>query len=86
MPRWTPEARQKQSELIRKVRPWEKSTGPRTPEGKANSSKNRGGYSEAYFPGYGLVRVSSRQYKRLRNERDKLLKKLWVNGFFKSSI
>lgn len=86
MPRWTPEARKKQSELIRKVRPWEKSTGPQTLEGKAISSKNRGGYSEVYFPGRGLARVNSPKYKKLRKEREKLLKKLWANGVFKSSI
>jgi hypothetical protein len=27
--------------MIRRWRPWEKSTGPRTPEGKARSSMNR---------------------------------------------
>ena len=30
-----------QAELIRSWRPWEKSTGARTPEGKARSSQNR---------------------------------------------
>jgi len=86
MPRWTDEARLKQSELIRKVRPWEKSTGPRTPKGKAISSKNRGGYSKAYFPQHGWVRVGSPQYKRLRRQREQLLKKLWIKGFFTSSV
>ena len=37
----TPEHRQLRSELIRRWRPWERSTGPRTPEGKARSSRNR---------------------------------------------
>jgi hypothetical protein len=37
---WTPERRAKQREIIRQSKPWEKSTGPRTPEGKAVSSKN----------------------------------------------
>ncbi len=81
MPRWTDEARLKQSELICKVRPWEKSTGPRTPKGKAVSRKNRGGYALEYFPGHGLVRFGSPQYKRLCKQRDLLLKKLWINGF-----
>ena len=40
MPRWTPESRAKQAELIRTWRPWEQSTGPKTPEGKAVSSMN----------------------------------------------
>lgn len=37
---WTPEQRAKQAELIRKWRPWEQSTGVKTPEGKAVSSRN----------------------------------------------
>lgn len=42
---WTPERRARQAELIRSWRPWEKSTGPRTAEGKARSRQNadRGG-------------------------------------------
>ena len=35
-----PEIRARQSELIRRWRPWERSTGPRTPEGKARASQN----------------------------------------------
>lgn len=31
---WFPEERQRQAELIRQHRPWEKSTGPRTEEDK----------------------------------------------------
>jgi hypothetical protein len=37
---WTPERRRRQSELIRQFRPWEWSTGPCTPEGKALAAKN----------------------------------------------
>ena len=37
---WTPERRDKQAERIRQSKPWEKSTGPRTAEGKAVSSQN----------------------------------------------
>lgn len=45
---WTPERRQRQAALIRATRPWEHSTGPRTPEGKRRSSRNavRGGQRE----------------------------------------
>jgi len=34
MPRWTPESRAKQAEVIRQWAPWKKSTGPRTASGK----------------------------------------------------
>ena len=40
MPRWTPLERLKQAERIRALCPWKKSTGPRTEEGKARSSRN----------------------------------------------
>jgi len=35
MRHWTAEERAKQSALIQNWRPWDKSTGARTPEGKA---------------------------------------------------
>lgn len=34
----TPEHRAKRAELIRRWKPWEKSTGPKTPEGKSRSA------------------------------------------------
>ena len=37
---WTPERRAKQAEAIRRWQPWNNSTGPRTEEGKSNSSRN----------------------------------------------
>lgn len=37
---WTQERRERQSLLIRTWRPWEKTTGPKTPEGKAKVSRN----------------------------------------------
>lgn len=40
MRHWTPEERQRQSEIIRQWQPWLLSTGARTPEGKAVSSQN----------------------------------------------
>ena len=40
MRHWTVEERAKQSELIQSWQPWNKSTGARTPEGKAVSSRN----------------------------------------------
>jgi hypothetical protein len=40
MRHWTVEERSKQSQLIQSWQPWNKSTGARTPEGKAVSSRN----------------------------------------------
>jgi hypothetical protein len=37
---WTPERRARQARLIHTWRPWERSTGPRTPEGKARVARN----------------------------------------------
>ena len=37
---WPPERRATQAARIRAHRPWTKSTGPRTPQGKARSSQN----------------------------------------------
>ena len=37
---WTPERRAKQSAMMMKLKPWEKSTGPKTETGKQSSSKN----------------------------------------------
>lgn len=45
---WTPERRARQAALIREWKPWEKSTGPRTDEGKARAARNpfKGGHRE----------------------------------------
>ena len=43
--KWTTEQRARQAELIRISKPWTTSTGPRTPAGKAVSSKNAVNYS-----------------------------------------
>ena len=37
---WSPERRARQAELIRALKPWEKSTGPRTAAGKARVAAN----------------------------------------------
>lgn len=43
---WTSERRARQAALIRNWKPWERSTGPRTAEGKARTSRNgfKGGH------------------------------------------
>jgi len=37
---WTPEQRQKQSEAIRRWKPWRQSSGPKSKAGKAAASRN----------------------------------------------
>lgn len=37
---WTEDRRQRQREAIQRWRPWSKSTGPKSPEGKAVTAKN----------------------------------------------
>lgn len=37
---WTPERKAKQSQAIRQWQPWAKSTGAKTPQGKAVVSRN----------------------------------------------
>ena len=37
---WTPERRKRQSEAIRQWKPWQQSTGPKSPEGRAVVSRN----------------------------------------------
>ena len=37
---WTPERKEKQSALMRMLKPWERSTGPKTDEGKARAARN----------------------------------------------
>jgi len=55
----TPEHRRLQSEAIPRWKPWQRSTGPRTPEGKAKSSRN--GYKGGTRP---LVRELARELRR----------------------
>jgi hypothetical protein len=55
---WTDERRAKQSQAIKKWKPWEKSTGAKTPEGKAIVAKN------AYKGGY---RPMTKEFRRLFN-------------------
>ena len=67
---WTPERRARQAEAIRRWKPWEQSTGPRTPEGKAHSQRN------GSKPG---TRALLRQVARLLREQRDFLDK-WPGG------
>ncbi|MDP1720214.1 MAG: hypothetical protein Q8L08_04350 [Candidatus Nanopelagicaceae bacterium] len=61
---WTAEQRAKQSEKIRQWQPWAKSTGARTPAGKAATSLNA-------YKG-GLRALLSEMSTLLREQRDAL--------------
>lgn len=56
--RWTPERRAQQAQAIHKWRPWERSTGPRSAEGKATASLNafKGGRRKAWREEMRLLR------------------------------
>jgi len=41
MRNWTIEQRQRQRELIQRWKPWTKSTGAKTPDGKKKSAQNK---------------------------------------------
>ena len=64
---WTPERRARQAVLVRSWKPWERSTGPRTAEGKAVVRRN------AYKGDHrGELRELRRQLRRLDEELDGL--------------
>lgn len=56
---WTEERKQRQRELIQTWKPWEKSTGAKTPQGKARSSKN------AYKTGAGEMKAILKELNQL---------------------
>jgi hypothetical protein len=56
---WIPERKVKQSQAIKEWKPWEKSTGPKTPAGKAISSQNslkHGAFSAENLKQLGEIR------------------------------
>lgn len=65
---WTPERRARQAALIRSWQPWEQSTGPRTAEGKARTSRNgfKGGLRRE------LVELTKSMNTMLREHRESL--------------
>jgi hypothetical protein len=64
---WTSERRARQAALIRSWRPWKRSTGPRTPEGKAKVARN------AYKGG---TRLLLRELRRAMAEQQSALARL----------
>ena len=65
---WTFERRKKQSEAIRNWKPWSKSTGPKSAEGKAVVSRN----AEAGGEWLVLRQAIKQMNKALRDQRDAL--------------
>lgn len=68
---WTPERKQRQAALIRTWKPWEKSIGPKTIEGKAVVSRNA-------FKGGLAARVQDllRDMSRLLREQKDAMKRV----------
>ncbi len=64
---WTPERRKRQAELIKSWKPWAKSTGPKSPEGKAAVSRNAftGGYRQQLRELSKMVNAEIRQAREL---------------------
>ena len=62
---WTPERRKRQSEAIRRWKPWNQSTGPKSAEGKAATARN------AWTGGHlAMLRQLSRALHEVMRSRD----------------
>lgn len=64
----TPEHRAMRAELIRRWKPWEKSTGPKSPEGKARSALRgyKGGTRAMLREMRAALREQAEDLKRIR--------------------
>ena len=61
---WTPERRARQSALIRQWKPWEKSTGPRSVEGKRRTAGN--GYKGGHWLALRLLSRAINDWARMQ--------------------
>lgn len=67
---WTIERRKRQSELIYQWRPWEKSTGPKSSEGKRRSAMramNTGEYSAETRELRAIIAAQGRLLRDVKN-------------------
>ncbi len=66
---WTPERRAQQAQAIRRWRPWDQSTGPRTVEGKARAARNadKGGQRQLFREMVRLLNAGARGLKASRS-------------------
>lgn len=64
---WTLERRRRQAELIRSWKPWEQSTGPKSPDGKLQVARNawRGGHRQQLRELTKMVNAEVRQAREL---------------------
>ncbi len=65
---WPPERRKRQAEIIRETKPWTKSTGPKTEEGKEKVKMN------AYKHGWRGAKV--REFEALLRAQNQFIKSL----------
>ena len=65
---WMQERRERQADLIRRWKPWEKSTGPKSAEGKERSAQRgyKGGVREMLREVARLLRAQREELKRIR--------------------
>ena len=68
---WTPERRARQAEAIKRWRPWEQSTGPRTDAGKAAAAANG---AKAWL--HSGARATLRELRRVLREQRQALREL----------
>jgi hypothetical protein len=63
---WTSERKARQSALIRRWKPWEKSTGPKSPEGKARVARTHSRAGGANYLGSYRAHFENRKKGRSR--------------------